>query len=69
MANIEVDEVESGVIMLVQHYAGKFGITFSSRLLENPDHKAKLIKLLGEAISGKRGAVTDADVLGEDQVD
>ena len=70
MANMEADEDETGVIMLVQHYAGKFGITFSSGLLNNPDRKAKLMKLMMEAISGKRGPVTDSDILhSDDQID
>jgi len=70
MSNINVDEDESGLIMLVQHYAGKFGITFSSRLLQDPVHKGKLMQLLADAVSGRRGAVTDADVLhSDDQVD
>ena len=60
---------ESVVIMLVQQYAAKFGITFSSSLMNDEKHKQKLIQLLGQAISGKRGAVTDSDVLGEDEVD
>jgi hypothetical protein len=68
MANIEAEnDDEAGIIMMVQHYAGKFGITFSSSLLENPEHKAKLMKLMMDAISGRRGAVTDADVLTENQ--
>ena len=65
MANMDADENETSVIMLVQHYAGKFGITFSSKLLENEAHKQKLMRLMMEAISGKRGPVTDADVLAE----
>ena len=70
MANIEVEnEDEMAVIMMVQHYAGKFGITFSSNLLENPEHKTKLMKLMMDAISGRRGAVTDADVLASDSED
>lgn len=60
---------ESVVIMLVQQYAAKFGITFSSSLMSDEKHKQKLIQLMGQAISGKRGAVTDSDVLGEDEVD
>jgi hypothetical protein len=56
-------EDESGLIKLVQLYATRFGITFDSRLMDDETHKAKLIKLLGEAVSGKRGAVTDEDVL------
>jgi hypothetical protein len=60
---------ESVVIMLVQQYAAKFGITFSSSLMNDEKHKQKLIQLMGQAISGKRGAVTDSDVLGEDEVD
>jgi hypothetical protein len=60
---------ETVVIMLVQQYAAKFGITFSSSLMSTPAHQQKLIQLMGQALSGQRGAVTDADVLGEDQVD
>ena len=71
MANIQPDnEEDSSTIMLIQQYAGKFGITFSSRLMDDPQHKAQLVRLMWEAISGRRGAVTDADVLGQqDQVD
>jgi hypothetical protein len=65
----EAGASESVVIMLVQQYAAKFGITFSSSLMNDEQHKQKLIQLLGQAISGKRGAVTDADVLDEDEVD
>ena len=60
---------ESVLIMLVQQYATKFGITFSSSLMNTPEHKQKLMQLMGQALSGKRGPVTDADVLGEDQLD
>jgi hypothetical protein len=69
MMNEEMGASESVVIMLVQQYAAKFGITFSSSLMNDEKHKQKLIQLLGQAISGKRGAVTDADVLDEDEVD
>ncbi|NOT67716.1 MAG: hypothetical protein HOP04_05205 [Methylophilaceae bacterium] len=55
-------EDESGLIMLIQHYASRFGITFDSKLMDDEVLKPKLIKLLGDAISGKRGAVTDEDV-------
>ena len=65
----EMGASESVVIMLVQQYAAKFGITFSSSLMNDEKHKQKLIQLMGQAISGKRGAVTDSDVLGEDEVD
>jgi hypothetical protein len=65
----ETGASESVVIMLVQQYAAKFGITFSSSLMNDEKHKQKLIQLMGQAISGKRGAVTDSDVLGEDEVD
>jgi hypothetical protein len=65
----ETGASESVVIMLVQQYAAKFGITFSSSLMKDEKHKQKLIQLMGQAISGKRGAVTDSDVLGEDEVD
>ncbi len=65
----EMGASETVVIMLVQQYAAKFGITFSSSLMDDEKHKQKLIQLMGQAISGKRGAVTDSDVLGEDEVD
>ena len=65
----ETGASESVLIMLVQQYAAKFGITFSSSLMNDEKHKQKLIQLMGQAISGKRGAVTDSDVLGEDEVD
>lgn len=65
----ETGASESVVIMLVQQYAAKFGITFSSSLMNDEKHKQKLIQFMGQAISGKRGAVTDSDVLGEDEVD
>ena len=65
----EMGASESVVIMLVQQYAAKFGITFSSSLMNDEKHKQKLIQLMGQAISGKRGAVTDSDVLGENEVD
>lgn len=62
--NIEsVDENEAGVLMLVQQYASKFGITFSSRLMDDPQARKKLMQLMAEAVMGRRGAVTDEDVL------
>jgi hypothetical protein len=68
-ASAYMNASESVVIMLVQQYAAKFGITFSSSLMNDDKYKQKLIQLMGQAISGKRGAVTDSDVLGEDEVD
>ena len=56
-------EDETILIMLVQQYAAKFGITFSSKYLDDTDKKAKLISLIQEAIAGKRGPVTDEDLL------
>ena len=56
-------EDETVLIMLVQQYAGKFGITFSSKYLDNTDKKAKLISLIQEALAGKRGPVTDKDLI------
>jgi hypothetical protein len=55
-------EDESMLIMLVQQYAAKFGITFSSKAMENEDTKQKAMMLMMEAISGKRGPVTDEDL-------
>lgn len=56
-------EDETVLIMLVQQYAGKFGITFSSKYLDDSDKKAKLITLIQEALAGKRGPVTDDDLV------
>lgn len=53
---------ESIVIMLVQQYAAKFGITFSSKAMEDEATKQKAMQLMSEAISGKRGPVTDEDL-------
>jgi len=60
---------ETVLIMLVQQYAAKFGITFSSSLMNNPIHKQKLSQLMAQALSGQRGAVTDSDVMGDDPFD
>lgn len=49
--------------MLIQQYAAKFGVTFSSSLMDDEQHKARLMTLIADAINGKRGAVTDEDVL------
>ncbi|HEX5539889.1 MAG TPA: hypothetical protein VFX01_08900 [Methylophilaceae bacterium] len=57
------NEDESMLIMLVQQYASRFGITFSSKLMQDEAHKAKLMLLMVEAINGQRGPVTDEDVV------
>ena len=57
---------ETVLIMLVQQYAAKFGITFSSSLMNNSAHKQKLTQLMAQAISGQRDAITDSDVMGDD---
>lgn len=67
--NAQIDASEAVVIMLVQQYAAKFGITFSSSLMANQHHRNKLVQLMGQAISGQRGAVTDADIIGDDVID
>jgi hypothetical protein len=59
------NEDESALIMLVQHYASRFGITFSSSLMNDPALKPRLAMLMMEAINGKRGAVTDEDVIND----
>lgn len=56
-------EDESIMVMLVQQYAARFGITFSSTLMDDENNKARIMRLMSEAISGKRGAFTDEDVL------
>ena len=55
-------EDDSIVIMLVQQYAAKFGITFSSKAMEDESTKQKAMQLMMEAVSGKRGPVTDEDL-------
>ncbi len=56
-------EDETVLVMIVQQYASKFGITFSSKHLDDPEKKAKLIGLIQESLSGKRGPVTDEDLI------
>ena len=53
---------ESIVVMLVQQYAARFGITFSSKAMEDEATKQKAMQLMSEAVSGKRGPVADADL-------
>ena len=53
---------ESIVIMLIQQYAAKFGITFSSKAMEDEATKQKAMQLMSEAIAGKRGPVTEEDL-------
>lgn len=55
-------EDETILVMLIKQYADKFGITFSSKYLDDPEKKQKLITLIQEAVAGKRGPVTDADL-------
>jgi hypothetical protein len=55
-------EDESTLIMLIQQYASRFGITFSSKLMDDEALKPKLMMLMMEAINGRRGPVTDEDV-------
>lgn len=56
-------EDETILVMIVQQYASKYGITFSSKHLDDPEKKAKLIDLIQQALSGKRGPVTDQDLI------
>lgn len=55
-------EDESMLIILIQQYAAKFGVTFSSKAMENEDTKQKAMVLMMQAISGQRGPVTDEDL-------
>ena len=55
-------EDESTLIMLIQQYASRFGMTFSSRAMENEDTKQKAMLLMMQAINGSRGPVTDEDL-------
>lgn len=55
-------EDESTLIMLVQQYAARFGMTFSSKAMEDEDTKQKAMVLMMQAINGSRGPVTDEDL-------
>lgn len=55
-------EDESMLIMLIQQYASKFGITFNSKAMENEETRQKAMVLMMQAISGQRGPVTDEDL-------
>lgn len=55
-------EDESMVIMLVQQYAAKFGMTFSSKVMDNEEAKEKVVMMMAQAIAGQRGPVTDEDL-------
>jgi hypothetical protein len=55
-------EDESMVIMLVQQYAAKFGMTFSSKVMENEAAREKVVVMMAQAIAGQRGAITDEDL-------
>ena len=55
-------EDEAILVMLIQQYSAKYGITFSSSLLDDPEKKNKLIKLVQECLAGKRGPITDDDL-------
>jgi len=56
-------EDETVLVMIVQQYASKYGITFSSKHLDDPEKKTKLISLIQESLAGKRGPVTDQDLI------
>jgi hypothetical protein len=51
-------------IMLIQHYAKQFGIGFNSGVMDDPQRKGKLMQMMAEALAGKRGPITDADLDG-----
>lgn len=55
-------EDESTLIMLVQQYASRFGITFSSKAMDDEATKQKAMVLMMQAINGTRGPVTDEDL-------
>ena len=55
-------EDESSLIMLVRQYSSRFGITFSSKAMEDEATKQKAMVLMMQAISGQRGPVTDEDL-------
>lgn len=53
---------EDILIILVKQYADRFGITFSSKHLDDDEKKQQLVVLIQEALAGKRGPVTDDDL-------
>lgn len=55
------EDEEEGLILLIQQYAKTFGIGFNSAVMDDPELKTKLMKLMTDALAGKRGAITDAD--------
>ena len=55
-------EDESIGIVLIQQYAAKFGITFSSKAMDDEDTRDKAFSLMMQALSGQRGPVTDEDL-------
>jgi hypothetical protein len=55
-------EDESMVIVLIQQYASRFGITFSSKAMDNEDTRELAMQLMMQALSGNRGPVTDEDL-------
>ena len=55
-------EDESMLIMLIQQYSSRFGITFSSKAMEDEEVKQKAMMLMMQAISCQRGPVTDEDL-------
>lgn len=57
-----MEEDESMLIEIVQQYAGHFGITFSSKAMDDEAVKSRLMQLMMEALSGRRGPVTDEDL-------
>ncbi len=55
-------EDESMLIMLIQQYSSRFGITFNSKAMDDEDTKQKAMLLMMQAIKGDRGPVTDEDL-------
>lgn len=53
---------EAILMILVKQYADRFGITFSSKHMDDEDKKHQLVSMMQEALAGKRGPVTDADL-------
>jgi len=55
-------EDESMLIAVIQQYASQFGITFSSKAMDDEEMKPKLMQMMMDALGGKRGPVTDEDL-------
>lgn len=53
---------QSALILLIQQYAAKFGMTFNSKAMDREESRQRAAVLMMQAIAGQRGPVTDKDL-------